>query len=166
MLKHFLNILEHFQTFFNIFNFVLFLQSRWIFLQNKTKNYILSIVSTFFSFCLFFQHWLGRALPIVKSRSTPILHCRLTLPNNSTLASESIKISSSREVKDEISNLKFSASQSPTSKKTETCFLRKKIVWNRFQTILEVFAPNWVVNKTGLLLQYHITGPVQSSKKI
>lgn len=98
----------------------------------------------------------GRSVPILRSKADAQLHVEYTYFGES-LQSENVKISASRETKDDISLFKFYSSN---KKSNSISYLRKKVIWSPNQSRLEVFAPFWIVNKTNLILSYHVTGPV------
>ena len=109
----------------------------------------------------------GRSLPIIRSKIDPRLYVSFkNSPSEGQVLyeSESIQVSTPSRLtstRDDISLFKF---RSPTS--NNYIYLRRKITWTPSQARLEIFSPAWIVNKTGLVLQYHISNQIGRDEKI
>ena len=109
----------------------------------------------------------GRSLPIIRSKIDPRLYVSFrNSPNEGEVLyeSESIQVSTPSRLtstRDDISLFKF---RQPTN--SNYIYLRRKITWTPSQARLEIFSPAWIVNKTGLVLQYHISNQIGRDEKI
>ena len=110
----------------------------------------------------------GRALPVIRSRVNPSLHVSFktsVVEGEQLYESESIQIPTIPRLstnRDDISLFKFSRPDAPS----RVSYLRKKIVWSQNQARLEVYASAWVINKTGLVLQYYISNQIGKEERI
>ena len=101
----------------------------------------------------------GRDLPLMESNTCPTLFVIFethSINGKTFYQSEQFKIPTSTEDREDIQYWKFQ--RRPENCKTSECFLKRKIVWSQGQVQLQLFSPYWILNSTGLPLDYRTVG--------
>ena len=104
----------------------------------------------------------GRVLPILDSNTNPtvVISFGVRTPHDIQYQSEKYKIPKSpgNVDKEDISYWKFSRRQVQSNEKLGDSFLKRKMMWTRGQVQIQIFSPYWIMNGTGLLLEYRTLG--------